>query len=30
MRCNPKTASVDSDGGVWGVPYAALRRVLDV
>lgn len=29
-RCNPKTASVDSDGGVWTVPYAALRRVLDV
>jgi hypothetical protein len=29
-RCNPKTASVNSDGGVWSVPYAALRTVLDV
>jgi hypothetical protein len=23
-RCNPKTASVDSDGEAWSVPYAAL------
>ena len=29
-RCNPKTASVDSDGGTWGVPYGMLRHVLDV
>lgn len=29
-RCNPKTASVDSDGGLWSVSYGALRRVLDV
>lgn len=29
-RCNPKTASVDSDGVAWSVPYAALRRVIDV
>lgn len=29
-RCNPKTASVDSAGEVWGVPYAGLRPVLDV
>lgn len=29
-RCNPKTASVDSDGEAWGVPYAGLRRVLDI
>ena len=29
-RCNPKTASVDSDGGTWSVPYGALRHVLDV
>jgi len=29
-RCNPKTASVDSDGAAWSVPYAALRHVLDV
>lgn len=29
-RCNPKTASVDSDGEAWSVPYRALRRVLDV
>ena len=29
-RCNPKTASVDSDGAAWSVPCAALRHVLDV
>jgi hypothetical protein len=29
-RCNPKTASVDSDGAAWSVPYGALRQVLDV
>jgi len=29
-RCNPKTASIDSDGEAWSVPYAALRPVLDV
>lgn len=29
-RCNPKTASVDSEGEAWSVPYAALRPVLDV
>jgi hypothetical protein len=29
-RCNPKTASVDSDGQTWSVPYGALRTVLDV
>jgi hypothetical protein len=29
-RCDPKTASVDSDGAAWSLPYAALRRVLDV
>lgn len=29
-RCNPKTASVDSDGEAWSVPYRALRPVLDV
>ena len=29
-RCNPKTASIECDGEVWGVPYAGLRRVLDV
>ena len=29
-RCNPKTASVDSDGEAWSVPYRGLRQVLDV
>ena len=29
-RCNPKTATVDSDGAAWSVPYGALRRVLDL
>ena len=29
-RCNPKTASVHSDGAAWGVPYGGLRPVLDV
>ncbi|HEX2337010.1 MAG TPA: hypothetical protein VHI72_11085 [Hyphomicrobiaceae bacterium] len=29
-RCNPKTASVDTDGQGWTVPYGALRQVLDV
>lgn len=29
-RCNPKTASVDSGGQAWSVPYGALRQVLDV
>nr|WP_297358077.1 hypothetical protein [uncultured Caldimonas sp.] len=29
-RCNPKTASVDSDGAAWSVPYGALRHVLDI
>jgi len=29
-RCNPKTASADSDGEAWSVPYGALRHVLDV
>lgn len=29
-RCNPKTASVDSDGAAWSVPYGALRRVIDL
>lgn len=29
-RCNPKTATVDSDGETWSVPYGALRHVLDV
>jgi hypothetical protein len=29
-RCNPKTASVDSDGEAWSVSYGALRRVLDI
>jgi len=29
-RCNPKTASVDSDGEAWSVPYGGLRHVLDV
>lgn len=29
-RCNPKTASVDSDGAAWSVSYGALRQVLDV
>lgn len=28
-RCNPKTASVDSDGAAWSVPYASLRPLLD-
>ena len=29
-RCNPKTASVESDGAAWSVPYGALRHVVDV
>lgn len=29
-RCNPKTASVHSDGAAWSVPYAALRPVIDL
>ena len=29
-RCNPKTASVHSDGAAWSVSYAGLRRVLDI
>lgn len=29
-RCNLKTASVDSDGEAWSVPYRGLRQVLDV
>jgi len=29
-RCNPKTASVDSDGEAWSVPYRALARVVDI
>jgi hypothetical protein len=29
-HCNHKTASVDSDGEAWCVPYGGLRRVLDV
>jgi hypothetical protein len=29
-RCNPKTASVDSDGAAWSVPYAGLKQVLDL
>lgn len=29
-RCNPKTASVDSDGQAWSVPYRALARVVDI
>ena len=29
-RCNPKTASVNSDGEAWSVPYAGLKPVLDV
>jgi len=28
--CNPKTATIDSDGEAWGVPYAGPRRVLDL
>jgi hypothetical protein len=29
-RCNPKTASVDTGGESWGVPYGGLRHVLDI
>jgi hypothetical protein len=29
-RCNPKTASIDSDGATWSVTYGALRHVLDL
>jgi hypothetical protein len=29
-RCNPKTASVHTDGAAWSVPYAALRPVIDL
>lgn len=29
-RCNPKTASVDSNGQAWSVPYGGLRQVLDL
>ncbi|HEV6963782.1 MULTISPECIES: hypothetical protein [Roseateles] len=29
-RCNPKTASVDTGGESWSVPYGGLRHVLDI
>jgi len=29
-RCNPKTASVDSDGEAWSVSYHALAHVVDI
>lgn len=30
VRCNPKTASVDTGAEAWTVPYGGLRHVLDV
>ena len=29
-RCNPKTASIETDGTNWSVPYDGLRQVLDL
>lgn len=29
-RCNPKTATVDAEGGSWSVPYAMLSHVIEI